>query len=228
MLRAPPKSNRPTKKAKATTNQVNTYSLTRPVRVRAGNQGFAKQHQCTLTYSTWCTILCSTGAYAQYIFSCNGLYDPDHTGTGHQPLYFDQLLNIYNYYTVLSSKISVSIVSPPGASMGVVLFKDDDTTTGVTDCSQALERKGCVYRACESTSFPGSGTLRNSWRANATFPGDPTSRAEFQGSNISNPTEQTFFVIGAENRNLETTSYTFLVKIEYNTVFDELRSITPS
>jgi len=42
-----------------------------------------------------------------YVFSANGLYDPDITSTGHQPMGFDQLMTFFQHYTVLNSSIKV-------------------------------------------------------------------------------------------------------------------------
>lgn len=44
---------------------------------------------------------------AHHFFRCNGLYDPDATGTGHQPIGFDQITTMYNRYMVYKAKIKV-------------------------------------------------------------------------------------------------------------------------
>lgn len=44
-------------------------------------------------------------------FGANGLYDPDITGTGHQPMYFDNYAALYRQYRVTRSKISVTVVN---------------------------------------------------------------------------------------------------------------------
>lgn len=47
------------------------------------------------------------GATAFYIFRANGIYDPNYSGTGHQPLYRDEMAARYTNYSVLNSYISV-------------------------------------------------------------------------------------------------------------------------
>lgn len=42
-----------------------------------------------------------------YQFRCNSIYDPDYTGTGHQPRSSDEFAQIYKHYNVISSKITV-------------------------------------------------------------------------------------------------------------------------
>lgn len=45
---------------------------------------------------------------ANYLYSCNSIYDPDYTGVGHQPLGRDQFADFYDRYVVLGSKITVT------------------------------------------------------------------------------------------------------------------------
>ena len=53
----------------------------------------------------------AAGSTASYVYSCNGMYDPDITSTGHQPMGFDQWMAFYQHYTVLGSKLSCSFAS---------------------------------------------------------------------------------------------------------------------
>lgn len=47
------------------------------------------------------------GQFASYVFRGNSLFDPDFTGTGHQPYGFDQWNNFYERYTVVGCSIRV-------------------------------------------------------------------------------------------------------------------------
>ena len=44
-----------------------------------------------MVYSDQFQLTCTAGALQQYTFAMNGLYDPNLTGTGSQPRYFDTL-----------------------------------------------------------------------------------------------------------------------------------------
>lgn len=44
-------------------------------------------------------------------FRTASLFDPDRTGTGHQPLFFDEMAAIYNQYRVLGAKCRVRFVN---------------------------------------------------------------------------------------------------------------------
>ena len=50
-----------------------------------------------------------------YRFRANGLYDPDRTGTGHQPFGYDEWSPIYDHFTVVGSRITVYPLAPPGS-----------------------------------------------------------------------------------------------------------------
>ena len=52
-----------------------------------------------------------TAAQFHKVFSGNGLYDPDVSGVGHQPLGFDQWMTLYNRYRVYASRIVVNVVN---------------------------------------------------------------------------------------------------------------------
>jgi len=67
-----------------------------------------------------------------YQFNLNSLFDPNRTGTGHQPLGHDQLDLLYNRYRVFAASYRVEFYpNPPGSSFQAAHFvslRNDATT----------------------------------------------------------------------------------------------------
>lgn len=82
------------------------------------------------------------GQARQFSFRANSTYDPNYSGTGHQPLFRDQMAAQYNRYCVIASYIKVLI--PPSNNKTQIwgLIVDDDTSV-----SQTLET------FCETHSY---------------------------------------------------------------------------
>jgi hypothetical protein len=47
----------------------------------------------------------STLGVISQIYSVSGIFDPNTTGTGHQPMLMDIFAQVYNRYTVLGSRV---------------------------------------------------------------------------------------------------------------------------
>lgn len=62
-------------------------------------------------YATTVQSTLTSGIISQYLFNANSMYDPDRTGTGHQPFGYDTFATIYNRYRVLGVKYNMSMVS---------------------------------------------------------------------------------------------------------------------
>lgn len=70
----------------------------------------------------------------------NSIFDPDFTGTGHQPLYHDQFDNFYKRYSVLGAKLKATFSALPSAiataqpsgPMICGVTADDDGSTSST------------------------------------------------------------------------------------------------
>lgn len=75
---------------------------------------FPREYVTQITYAENITITATTGAPNSYLYSMNGLYDPNISGTGGQPRYFDTLCGAnngtapYYNYRVFASKISIA------------------------------------------------------------------------------------------------------------------------
>jgi len=149
------------------------------------------------------TLTGASGVIAQYAFTANGIYDPNITGTGHQPLGFDTMMTYYDQYTVLNSKITVRCfgngVQP--ASVSICLAPDttslalpDVVENGYIKLSHVDGRGNGGYGTgnritevslnCDVSSYFG----RNGGRV---ILNDPY----LSGTATSNPTEQVYFII---------------------------------
>lgn len=193
-------------------------------------QPFPSQLVTTLRYSQEVTV--STGLTGQGwgTMCCNGLYDPDVGGIGHQPMYFDQLMAVYNHYCVLKSNITTQYAYSPVSATSPFrysLFIDDDATPSVGTGTDAMERTGSVTKWV-NIAYDGTlaSKLKKYWSSGFTFPGDALSRDELQGNSTSNPAEVSNFIIFVDGAaSYASTSITFLVHMEFTVVFDEWKSV---
>jgi hypothetical protein len=175
------------------------------------------------------------GGAVGYVFSANGIYDPNVTSTGHQPMGFDQLMALYEQYYVVSSTITIrfnafqSLIPIPVA---VYLSPDASVLTGA---SQIMENG-----LCKSALLSGfSGTLsattaltlscdvpRYYNRGKKAMLNDP----ELAGSAAANPVEQVYFIVTAWQAlgDTATTTIHFDVILSYDVWFTEPRKLAIS
>lgn len=210
-----------TTKYKPKKTQLSTYYV-----VRSLKYAMPLIYECRMMYNCYVTISIVGGGYSTYKFSANGLYDPDITGSGAQPLYFSALSGIYDHYTVINSSIVVEpmAVSSANTSTVICLLKDDDTTVPTT-LQVAMNRPG-VMSTTNNFSVSKAKTLYQKWSSSADF-GNPTPWVdpEMQGTSGANPTEQTTYVIAAEDENTQTFTLGLKVAISYYVRWDELKTV---
>lgn len=71
--------------------------------------GYNNNYTVTLTYADSKLFTISmAGGSAQQVWAMNSIYDPDVTGTGHQPLMRDLWASQYDYYAVISARYKFS------------------------------------------------------------------------------------------------------------------------
>lgn len=83
-------------------------SINRGLSIANGISGFPDSIRTTLKYHQDIGITSASGVVNGNTFRANSCFDPDETGTGHQPMYFDQLAAVYGRYQVVSSYIRVT------------------------------------------------------------------------------------------------------------------------
>jgi len=74
---------------------------------KTGPRAWPEQMTATLPYCEEIALNAGPGSYASATYRANDMFDPFYGIGGHQPYGFDQYTNVYNYYGVESSDISV-------------------------------------------------------------------------------------------------------------------------
>lgn len=187
--------------------------------VSLGYLGFPNRCKIVHRYNENVSITLTAATYGFYQFSANGLYDPDITGTGHQPIYFDAMAAIYNHYTVIGSKMTVKVLSSgPTTGANVITYIDDDTTK-----DGAIPEFSSRNSISLNENSPPQ-TITSNWSAKATFGGNVYDNDDLQGTVTGNPVEQSYFTIAMDCPYPITQTFYFQVTIDFITVWDELKN----
>jgi hypothetical protein len=170
--------------------------------IQPGIPGFAKQdYFAKLTYYESFTITCGAAAVGNYVFTANGLYDPNVTSTGHQPMPFDQLMLSFEHYCVVESRIHVYFRNTSDAASLAVALSLNAGSTPTTSIIAYVEN-GNLVRDRLSPFPTNDSTLRLSMPINiGRFGGVPNVRddPDYRGSVAANPVEQSYFHVSAWN-----------------------------
>lgn len=187
-------------------------------------------------YETQLSLSSTAGAVATYNFSANGVYDPNITGTGHQPMGFDTLMLYYEQATVVSSKITVTAGNGGihAARLAIALAPDTTTLTSM-ELMENGEIKSAVMDGVANQASNGSGygtgnrlkTISLNCDV-ASYFGRRTQRELLDDVNLyctaaANPTEQVYFSICTWGLTNSNGGCTFDVTVSYDVIFWEPR-----
>jgi len=196
-----------------------------------------------LKYSEFVSLNPSaSGANSLYQFRANDLYDPNFTGTGHQPRGFDQLMTWYNHFTVVSSRFRVTISQPTLTSTGnqfaaVCLTgasSDVTTTTSLDELFETKQTKLWDWGFIGTANYSKSLAFTSKWiRFNSKefFGKKPdVLYADFQGNASNSPVELAFFnlIVGSWDASADTDSVRCLIEIEFDSLFSEPKPLPSS
>lgn len=224
VISTPAKRQPMAKRARVTKSATRAMPLYRAPRANRNGGPWPLQKSCQLTYSAVLSVTVTTGA-GSYVMSCNGMFDPDITGTGTQPLYFDQLMELYNHYVVTSSSVEFQALGSETRQV-MTVFLDDDASTG-GGALEAAQRPGAVS-TCINIPGAQAPTLRKTWNGSSYFGPGILNNSLFRGDSSSNPAEQMYYVVKVYDPSLASTTYLIRCKVTYNATFTELKTVTPS
>lgn len=200
-----------------------------PRTIVSTGMGFPKKMLMTHKYREIVDVTSTLGVINSHLWRCNGMFDPSFTGTGHQPMYFDQMAVLYDHYVVIGSKIRLSVTPKQAVadSSFICGFVNDDSTitsTSLEAISEATQGKRIIQLPAgnNTVSF-----INMRWSAKKFFGGSILSNPELQGTAISDPLEQSTFAFVAQSSG-GTITYKVVAEIEYIAVWKELKELASS
>jgi len=162
-----------------------------------------------------------------YVFSANGLFDPNFTGAGHQPLTFDQLMVMYNHYTVHSATISVLWIAGTATQSYVSICRAGDNTPQ-TDVQKLIENGQISFQVLPVAGIQDVFNKQEMSIDIAKFEGvdDVLDNTDLRGTVAANPLEQAYFHLNTWNPQAVTviTNHA-MVEITFDATFTEPKPI---
>jgi len=183
----------------------------------------------------------NVASFAFYNFSANNAFDPNRSGTGHQPMGYDQWSGFYNHYVVVGSKITVKFIpqTPTSSENETVICGvklTDDTTPVITSGSlwENISERGFSRQIM----IPNTNAIRP-----VTTSAKYSAKKFFNVTNVkdnltrigatvsSSPTDEAIYQVwfaSATDVNLPGYIMHALVQIDYLVVFSEPKDIAQS
>lgn len=191
--------------------------------------GLPKKCLVTHKYTQNFQIQSTLGVLGTTQFTCNGMFDPDITGSGHQPMYFDQFSALYDHYTVIGSKMKITFAntSTGNASGRFVIMQQDDSTIASSAVDAVSENSLGSWKML-AAGDNNVHTIFKKWSAKKTFGGSVLGNDNLQGTVAANPVELSVYTLGYAVGTAVTQSIDVVVEIDYIAIWDELKELASS
>lgn len=156
----------------------------------------------------------------------NSVYDPDYTGTGTQPMGYDQYSALYDYVVVLGSKINFRILPGADTVCQFCIFPSlNSTSTSVTLALRELPynrtKTGGVYNI-EGNGFLSLKNYMSTAKIFCASKQHVKDTVNYAHSNAANPTNQWYWHLEVETQSggaSAALSFTYDVWIDYYCMF---------
>lgn len=185
-------------------------------------------------YEYQMTFASGINSIGTQVYTCNGMYDVDISGTGHQPMGFDQIMTLYNHYTVTHSEMEVTFRNRSANPIKVGIMVSPNTTV-MTDYYVMNENGTIVTAFLQPNLVNGSiKTLNIEWDGNKYFgEKDITAADHYAGDVTTNPAEQAYYHLVCYNplsvsSGNESAAVTCEVRIIYHAVLNEPKKMPTS
>nr|AGA18346.1 hypothetical protein [uncultured marine virus] len=92
-----------------------------------------------------------------YVFRSNSCYDPNFTGTGHQPRGYDQIMTMYQFLAVKECQMECWFTTSDGAPVVGSISARGTGTSGAATRDGVMEQKTAVFKTAGGISAAGPG-----------------------------------------------------------------------
>lgn len=205
--------------------------------------GFPDSVQVKLRYVSFIRLNPAPANPDQHLFRCISVFDPDLSGVGHQPMYFDQWSGIYTKYTVKGAKCSMKWLPGSGTQnnqptglwgiytstnqQGINVFTD---TTGILEANNSTNMR-CAGLLSTGLTNPSRQATVTSYFSTKKFFGitDPNDGNAYSAETGTNPQQEAYFCCYyADINGNDPGSQEYYVQIDYIVEFRDRRPIDQS
>lgn len=191
--------------------------------------GFPKTIITKLRYAEYLSLNVSTGALSSNTFSANGIFDPDITGIGHQPLYRDVYAGVYDNYVVIGSEMTATFITDTATRATLVgVCGDDNATFSTTATTRSEQNNSEQLWIGANTGGSIEKTLTVTYSPQKDLGVDAAGDGSFLATGVgANPADQWYFIVYAQQfASVATQAVLVKVMIEYTVKFTKLSSQT--
>lgn len=192
--------------------------------------GMPLQRRAYLRYSTGISLTTTLGALATHTFRANGIYDPDQSGIGVQPMGRDEWAALFNHSCVVKCKITVKNVftdSSNPKSWGVYL--SDDVSIPYTSWTGFSEAKrGSVKFTGGYDRVINSGVATYDAKKFYNLKDIKDNVDRVGAATGANPGEEAYFNIWFATLNAVTETQRFVVTMDFVVDFSEPKDMPQS
>lgn len=184
----------------------------------------ARYHEQAVTFTA------TNSSPAVGVYTMNGLYDPNITGVGHQPIGFDQIMPMYDHYHVIGSKITVKCTNLDAGTGGILTLNLKDNSGTSANLNEIIENGNCKSVLIgTSGSSDGTKTLTLNCNPSKFFGRKVMQGTKYNGNELSNPSDQVYCHVNFQGaQNISTVSAVMQITIEYIAILTEPKQLTGS
>lgn len=155
------------------------------------------------------------------IYMANSCYDPDYSGTGHQPMGFDQWMAIYSRYRVHASYIKITTINKSTtvgnlAQCAVTPSNNDTAASSVQEMAEESEAKESIAGIATG---PGEDSILKYATTCAVIGVDSIKNSsEFSGTASANPSTPWYWRVA--HSNADGTTLNCVVNVELKQIVE--------